>query len=258
MFKLKALGDPQNPEHLKNIKLSLLVGIRRGIMERADLFDLIQQLDLDISQAALERAFFHSSYVNESSENLESNERLEFLGDAVIELAVSQHLFLEYPLSEGELTKIKSVVVSGPVLARKCRDLGLSAYLYLGKGEEDAGGRTRRSILSDLYEAFVGILFLECGFDPTAEFVLSQLEGEIEAAVEGKNYRDYKTMLQEIAQSRGSRPVYSLIESRGADHQKEFTVKVELNGETGLGVGRRVKDAEQAAAKELFHIIRSE
>jgi ribonuclease-3 len=227
-------------------------------MERADLSRLIQQLDLDISKETLERAFFHSSYVNEISDDLESNERLEFLGDAVIELAVSQHLFVTYPMSEGELTKIKSVVVSGPVLARKSSDLELSSYIYLGKGEEEAGGRLRRSILSDLFEAFVGILFLNSGFEVAAKFVLSQLQSEIEESVGGKNYRDYKTMLQEIAQSQGVRPIYSLIDSRGADHQKEFTVRVELKGESSEGTGGRVKDAEQAAAKELYQIIESE
>jgi len=221
-------------------------------MSRVDLSELIEQLDLDISQETLERAFFHSSYVNEIPEELESNERLEFLGDAVIELAVSEYLFLKFTESEGELTKIKSVVVSGPVLAEKAERLKLNDYLFLGRGEEDAGGRLRRSILSDLFESFVGILFLECGYDKACRFVLDQLEDEIQKAATGKVTRDYKTLLQEIAQSKGHRPIYTLVESRGADHQKEFTVQVELNGVIAIGTGTRVKDAEQAAAKELF------
>lgn len=227
-------------------------------MTRADLSLLIEKLNIEIDQETLERAFFHSSYVNEIPEELESNERLEFLGDAVIELAVSEHLFIKYDYNEGELTKIKSLVVSGPILADKALDLKLNDYLFLGKGEEEAGGRNRRSILSDLFESFVGILFLERGYESACGFVLEQLESEIENAAAGKNKRDYKTLLQEIAQSRGHRPIYSLIESRGADHQKEFTVQVDLDGLICQGIGTRVKDAEQAAAKQLYELIQIE
>ena len=227
-------------------------------MARANLSILIEKLDIDIDQETLERAFFHSSYVNEIPEEIDSNERLEFLGDAVIELAVSEYLFLKFDYDEGELTKIKSLVVSGPILAEKALALQLNDYLFLGKGEEEAGGRNRRSILSDLFESFVGILFLELGYEEACEFVLGQLEDEIQNAAIGKNKRDYKTLLQEIAQSRGHRPIYTLLESRGADHQKEFTVKVELDGLTSQGIGTRVKDAEQAAAKELYEQIQNE
>ncbi len=223
-----------------------------SIMAPADLSELISTLNLDASRQELEKAFYHSSYVNESDLEIESNERLEFLGDAVVELAISEYLYSRYPLSEGDLTKIKSVVVSEPILAARAKALKLSDYLFLGKGEEEAGGRTRRSILSDLFEAFVGILFLECGYAITSQFVLSQLKAEVEKVVTGQNFRDYKTLLQEIAQSQGTRPIYTLLESRGADHQKEFTVRVELNGEACQGTGRRVKDAEQAAARQLY------
>ncbi|MBI1730699.1 ribonuclease III [Candidatus Acetothermia bacterium] len=226
-------------------------------MAQTDLAELIQRLNLDISVSALERAFYHSSYVNEAAEPLESNERLEFLGDAVVELAVSEYLYSNFPYSEGELTKIKSVVVSEPILAVRTKVLNLNEYLFLGKGEEEAGGRSRRSILSDLFEAFVGAIFLECGYTTAAQFVLSQLKDEMAIVIEGKNFRDYKTLLQEIAQSQGLRPIYTMIDARGADHQKEFTVQVELDGEVCTGTGHRVKDAEQEAAKGLYQRIQS-
>jgi len=221
-------------------------------MGRADLSQLKRKLNLKIPEEELRRAFFHSSYVNESPEELESNERLEFLGDAVLDLAVSEYLYRNYPLSEGELTKIKSVVVSGSTLAARARALHLQDYLLLGRGEEEAGGRERSSILSDAFEALVGVIFLQEGYEAAARFVIRQLQGEIEKALKGEHRRDYKTLLQEEAQKQGLRPVYTLIEARGADHQKEFIVQVELNGQVGIGWGRRVKDAEQAAAKQLY------
>lgn len=221
-------------------------------MANRELSELKRTLSLDISEDELWCAFLHSSYVNEyEGENLESNERLEFLGDAVLDLAISEYLFQNYPLSEGELTRIKSAVVSGSTLANRARALGLQHYLFLGRGEEESGGRERGSILSDVFEALVGVLFLEQGYEEAAQFVLRELEGDIEKVLKGEHRRDYKTLLQEEAQRRGLRPVYALIESRGADHQKEFTVQVELDGQTGSGSGRRIKDAEQAAAKQL-------
>lgn len=213
---------------------------------------LRQSLDLPVDEAGLQAAFLHSSYVNESPESgLTSNERLEFLGDAVIDLAVSEYLFENVPHAEGRLTRIKAVVVSGPTLAARARELGLQDYLYLGRGEEVSGGRERESILSDTFEALVGVVFTHCGYDEAARFVLDRLEDDIEKALRGEHRRDYKTLLQERAQRQGLRPIYSLVASEGADHAKHFTVRVQLNGETAEGEGRRVKDAEQAAAKRL-------
>jgi len=217
-----------------------------------DLSELKRRLKVGIPTEQLQKAFYHSSYVNESTEGLESNERLEFLGDAVLDLAVSEYLYRNYPLSEGELTKIKSVVVSGPTLAARARELKLQRYLLLGRGEEECGGRERASILSDAFEALVGVIFLECGYEAAAQFVLGELKEEIERALKGKHRRDYKTLLQEEAQKQGLRPVYTLLEAIGADHQKEFVVKVELGGQVSVGRGHRVKDAEQAAAKGLY------
>ena len=209
-------------------------------------------LDLPLGEAELQAAFLHSSYVNEAPEsNLQSNERLEFLGDAVVDLAVSEYLFENVPHAEGRLTRIKAVVVSGPTLAARSRALNLQDCLYLGRGEEVSGGRSRESILSDTFEALVGVIFTHCGYDASARFVLDQLEDDIEKALRGEHRRDYKTLLQECAQRQGLRPIYAVIASEGADHAKHFTVRVDLNGESAEGEGRRVKDAEQAAAKRL-------
>lgn len=229
----------------------------RETMTAEDLSELKEKLQLDIPEEELERAFLHSSYVNENPEGQESNERLEFLGDAVLNLAISEYLFRHYSLSEGELTKIKSVVVSGPTLAQHARALHLQKYLFLGRGEVEGGGRERGSILSDAFEALVGVIFLWQGYAAAARFVLRELQGEIEKAYQGEHRFDYKTLLQEEAQRRGLRPIYTLIEARGADHQKEFTVQVELAGQVAVGWGRRVKAAEQDAARQLYERLTS-
>jgi ribonuclease-3 len=226
-------------------------------MTEGDLSELKKKLKLEIPEEELQRAFLHSSFVNENSSELESNERLEFLGDAVLDLAISDHLFRHDFRSEGELTKIKSIVVSGPTLAKRARALGLQRYLFLGKGEAEGGGRERSSILSDAFEALVGIIFLQKGYEFAAQFVLRELQEEIDKALQGEHRFDYKTLLQEEAQRRGARPVYTLMEARGADHQKEFTVRVELEGEVAVGCGRRVKAAEQEAARQLYERLRS-
>lgn len=222
-------------------------------MSRAEIEALKSQLKLAIDPAELEKAFWHSSYVNESAGKLDSNERLEFLGDAVIELAVSDYLFERFQaLSEGELTKIKSVVVSGPVLAEKAKELGLNQCLFLGKGEAEAGGRERGSILAAAFEALVGLLFAHAGYERTRQFVLEHLKSEIDKVECGQHRQDYKTLLQEEAQRLGLKPSYTLLSAEGLDHRKEFTVKVEVAAHMGIGRGRNKKEAEQAAAKQVY------
>ena len=227
-------------------------------MSRAEIEALKSRLKLAIDEADLEKAFLHSSYINESPEKLDSNERLEFLGDAVIELAVSDYLFGRFKaLSEGELTKIKSVVVSGPVLAEKAKELGLDKCLLLGKGEAEAGGRERRSILAAAFEALVGLLFAHEGYERTRQFVLEHLKAEIDKVERGQHRKDYKTLLQEAAQSLGLKPVYRLLYAEGLDHRKEFTVQVEVASHVGIGRGRSKKEAEQAAAKQVYFKLAS-
>lgn len=199
------------------------------------------------------RPFRHSSYVNESPQPIESNERLEFLGDAVVELAVAEYLFANYPgLPEGELTKIKSVVVSGPVLAEQALELGLDHCLLLGHGEEESGGRQRRSLLGDAFEALIGLIFERLGYRRASLLVVELLQDEIVRVAVGEHRRDYKTLLQEWAQARAQKPIYILVGTEGADHCKEFTVRVEVNGLMALGRGRSKKEAEQIAAQQLY------
>ncbi len=200
-----------------------------------------------------ERPFRHSSYVNEQLPGLESNERLEFLGDAVIELAVAEYLFKNYPdRTEGELTKIKSVVVSGSVLAEKARELRLDQCLLLGRGEEESGGRSNSKLLGDAFEALMGLIFAHYGYERAAALVRKFLQPEIERVAAGRHRQDYKTLLQEWAQEQHQKPIYTLITSAGEDHCKEFTVRVEVNELWALGKGRSKKAAEQDAARRLY------
>jgi ribonuclease-3 len=222
-------------------------------VSREAIIVLRDRLGLDLSLEILEQPFRHSSFVNESAQKLESNERLEFLGDAVVELVVGTYLYENYPqLSEGELTKIKSVVVSGPVLAEKAKELNLDRCLLLGRGEEESGGRVRGSILGDAFEALVGIIYSEIGYEKAAQLVLDCLQGEIERVARGQHRRDYKTLLQELAQELGYKPMYTLLEAVGEDHRKEFTVRVVVASQEGMGRGHSKKEAEQAAAKQLY------
>lgn len=213
----------------------------------------------ELTLEELERPFRHSSYVNEQPPGLESNERLEFLGDAVIELAVAEHLFKNYPeRTEGELTKIKSVVVSGSVLAEKARELRLDQCLLLGHGEEESGGRSNSKLLGDAFEALMGLIFALYGYERAAQVILKLLHPEIERVAEGRHRRDYKTLLQEWAQEQHQKPVYTLVSSEGEDHCKEFTVRVEVNGLSAVGRGRSKKAAEQDAARRLYAQILGE
>jgi ribonuclease III len=203
----------------------------------------------EISLAALT----HKSFVNEHrSEGLLDNERLEFLGDAVIDLAVSHRLMERFPdAREGELSKIRAAVVDEPGLARMARELDLGGLLRLGRGEELTGGREKSSLLADAMEAVVAALYLGGGLEPVLA-LLDRFLGEAFArAAAGTLDRDFKTQLQELAQSRlRASPRYRVTAEHGPDHSKVFEVELELKGEViGRGAGRSKKDAEQAAAR---------
>lgn len=216
-----------------------------------------EKLGLDIGGNALREAFLHSSYTGElQDKKLKSNERLEFLGDAVIDLVINHYLIENFEnLSEGELTKIKSVVVSGPVLAERARELELGEYLLLGCGEEESGGRERTSILGDTFEALVGTIFLNRGYPKAKQFVIENLREEIKLVINKQHRRDYKSLLQEETQAKfGVKPVYTMIKEEGADHRKEFTIAVTIDQAKirAKGRGKNKKEAEQAAAKQAY------
>ncbi|HBR10360.1 ribonuclease III [Candidatus Bipolaricaulota bacterium] len=220
---------------------------------------LAKRIRTKISLEALELAFLHSSYVNEYGDERGSNERLEFLGDAVLGLTVTSYLFSQFPDSdEGRLTKAKSVVVSRPVLCAKAIELNLPDYLWLGKGEEANGGRKRSSTLANAFEALIGVIFLERGYQAAAKFVVSQLKDEIDEVMsEQSATNDYKSLLQELAQRLfNCRPIYTVSEDKKTlEHQKGFIARIAVAGHRGKGRGRSKKQAEQAAAKQLYLIL---
>lgn len=198
-------------------------------------------------------AVTHRSYVNEHpGEGLEDNERLEFLGDAVIDLAVSHRLMERFPgASEGELSKMRAAVVDEPGLAVLARSLELGSLLRLGRGEELTGGREKPSLLADALEAVVAAVYLEGGLPAVLGLVDRHLGEILDRAGAGTLDRDFKTQLQEVAQSRFRlAPRYRVVAELGPDHAKRFDVEVELRGEVvGRATGRSKKDAEQAAAR---------
>jgi ribonuclease III len=198
-------------------------------------------------------AVTHKSFVNEHrGEGLCDNERLEFLGDAVLDLAVSQRLMEQFPSArEGELSKIRAAVVDEAGLARIARTLDLGPLLRLGRGEELTGGREKSSLLADAVEAVVAALYLGGGLGPVLALIDRFLGDAFARAADGTLDRDYKTQLQELAQSRlRVSPRYRVVAEHGPDHSKVFDVELELRGEVvGKGAGRSKKDAEQAAAK---------
>lgn len=208
----------------------------------------------------LNTALTHSSYANEHNLHIsKSNERLEFLGDTVVNLVVSQYLFKKYPFyPEGELTKIRAKVVCEHSLAWVARGLNLGKYLLLGKGEESTGGRDRESILGDASEAMVGAIFMDSNFNTVNYLLLSNFETDIvRAVVKGNLFIDYKTELQEKLQRvTKDRIEYILIKEEGPDHNKLFHMDVTVGGEAiGSGMGKNKKEAEQMAAKEALILL---
>ena len=197
----------------------------------------------------LEHALCHSSYANERHwDRLQNNERLEFLGDAVLELVTSEFLYQNYPtMPEGEATRTRASIVCEQTLALCARDLGLGEWLRLGKGEELTGGRDRDSITSDAMEALLGAIYLDGGFANAKEFVHHFILNDIEHK---KLFYDSKTILQEQIQSETEEPIhYELVKEEGPDHNKRFTVNVVLGEKVlGSGSGRTKKAAEQEAA----------
>ena len=213
-----------------------------------------KSLSLDFNDKLLiQRALTHKSYPNENRRlNLKDNERLEFLGDSVLSLSVSTYIFNKFSdFPEGELAKMRAVIVSAPILAEVAKRIELGQFLFLGKGEEMTGGRERDSILADTMEAIFGALYLDQGFTAAADFILELLKIDIINVAEGNHIQDYKTMLQEVIQENGNlRPEYEVIDEEGPDHNKTFIVAVKLKEDSlGSGQGSSKKEAEQEAAK---------
>ncbi len=199
----------------------------------------------------LEIALTHSSFANEAGDHREHNERYEFLGDAVLELCVTQHLFKCFPdAREGELTKLRARLVSKPALAERAQELGLHEHLLLGKGEESQGGRSRHSLLSNTFEALLGAIYLDGGFSAAKCWVEEVFAAHWPQESLLRQQKDYKSQLQEKTQQLFKiRPVYTLVGSSGPEHEKVFEVRLSIcNGLQVTACGGSVKKAEQKAA----------
>ena len=205
----------------------------------------------------LEKALTHSSYCREHGvESRDSNERLEFLGDAFFDAVISEELYQRLEkVDEGKLTKTRALIVCEKSLASVALRLGVGNFLNLGKGEEHSGGRKRESILADALEAIVAAIYLDGGFEAMRQFVAREFASAIEDALEGKLFADYKTQVQEVLQKRGKNTKIRYVTDReeGPDHDKTFYVHLVCDGETmGRGSGKTKKEAEQNAARETL------
>ena len=205
----------------------------------------------------LHEALSHSSYANEHKHGRNSNERLEFLGDSVLSIVVSEHLFSHFKhLPEGDLTKIRASLVCEKALYEFSHKIELGKYILLGKGEENSGGRERPSIIADAFEAVIAAIFLDGGMEAAREYVLGFIPENLDKN-RSKALNDYKTVLQEIIQRNPEEKVeYVLKDQSGPDHNRVFVVQVMLNSNViGTGEGRSKKQAEQMAAKEALELM---
>ena len=207
------------------------------------------------NQALLTEALCHSSYANEKR-TLNCNERLEFLGDSVLSIVVSDHIFEHYKhMPEGDLTKMRASLVCEKALFEFSKKIDLGSFIFLGKGEEMTGGRTRPSIVSDAFEAVIAAIYLDGGMEVVSKYILSFLPENI--TPDFSVFHDYKTALQEVIQKNPEEKIeYHLKGESGPDHNKQFTVQVLLNSNViGEGTGRSKKTAEQLAAKEALSLM---
>lgn len=205
----------------------------------------------------LQKALTHSSYANENKDkHLDSNERLEFLGDSVLGMIVARTIFTKYPnMPEGKMTKLRAQLVCEEALHRIALELNLGEYIRLGRGEERSGGRERVSILADAVEAIIAAMFLDGGIDVAEDFIKRYVL--IGLKVEFSNVIDYKTKLQEeIQKTAGNHISYEMVGEEGPDHKKTFTARVLVNNKAvGEGVGHTKKEAEQAAAAKALEAM---
>lgn len=201
----------------------------------------------------LKKALTHTSYANEK--RIESNEKLEFLGDSILEFISSKYLYSNYPsLKEGEMTKVRATVVCEKNLYKIAKKHNFSEFLYLGKSEQLTGGKDRPAILADSVEAIIAAMYLDGGLKEVEKFIINNLKEEIEIATKHVGDRDYKTVLQEKLQEHGDvRIVYEITKEEGPDHNKSFEAQVSLNGKVlAKGKGKSKKEAHMQAAKKAL------
>ena len=213
--------------------------------------ELLKNFNIDTNNQELYlRALTHTSFANEHKET--SYERLEFLGDAVLELVISEYLYNNKNLSEGEMTKLRSHYVCENANYEYSISLNLNEYLRLGHGEEESGGRYRKAIVADIFEAFIGAMFLDKGFTFVRNFIYEKIIPIIENS-DTDFFDDYKSLLQELVQTEKRSLVYEVINEEGPAHNKTFTILVKINDVVyGKGVAHSKRDAEQLAAKDAL------
>lgn len=239
--------------------------IELNLSQKKQLLQFQKNFQLSFQNISLlELALTHTSYANENRLYLKehkNNERLEFLGDAVLDLIITEYLyeFMDFA-NEGELAKARSAIVCEQALSKIAFEIKLGSFLFLGKGEEKSGGRERKSLLADAFEALIGAIYLDAGFEKARGFVLTFMKETISQVLDQKNEKDYKTLLQEFVQKTyQSTPSYHLVSESGPDHNKSFFIQVLVDTKYfGPVKGKNKKEAEQAAAKlasEFFHLI---
>jgi len=234
-----------------------LKNFKRGMeVKRENLSELEERINYSFKDKnLLIEALTHSSWAHEGKNSKISNERLEFLGDSVLSLVISEYLYKNRKdLEEGSLSKYRAEIVCEPSLARCAREIGLGNFLLIGKGEEMTGGRERDSLLADAMEALLAAVYLDGGLEVVRNIILDLFRNIIEEVLEGLIYRDYKTKLQEVVQSMGiGKITYELVKEIGPDHNKTFITKVRIGDVAlGEGYGKSKKEAEQAAAMEAL------
>jgi ribonuclease III len=206
----------------------------------------------------LKLALTHRSYVNEHKSVNEHNERLEFLGDAVLELIISDYLFKKYPKRpEGELTSFRAALVRTDSLANTSRELDIGKYLMLSKGEEDTGGRKKNYLLANAFEAIVGAIYIDKGYEQSRDFVLGYLIKKLEYIVKHRLDIDSKTKIQEVIQEKYKvTPIYEIVSEKGPDHEKTFTVVIKIEDNIiGKGTGMSKQKAEEKAAQKGLNYL---
>lgn len=222
-----------------------------------DTAPLLASLDVELDESFLRLALTHRSFANEHG-HLPNNERLEFLGDAVLGLSIAARLYEKYPTRpESDISKMRASIVSRFGLADIAREMGLGAFILLGKGEANSNGRDKDSILADTTEALFGAIYLQHGFETARRVILALFAEKVDAAVSTRNHMDWKTSLQELcAERKLPTPEYSAT-SAGPEHNQVFTAQVHVDGQLlGEGVGPNKKQAEQQAAEKATLIIR--
>lgn len=227
-----------------------------------DLTDIEARLGMTFKdKTLLQRSVVHRSYLNEYvSFPLMDNERLEFLGDAVIDFVVAEFLYNHYPeMDEGQLTRLRAALVRTESLAEQAELLDIGAHLRLGRGEVANGGRSRPNTLCAAFEALIGAVYLDQGIDVVTKLIVERFLPVAERVLQSQSDRDAKSLLQELTQAEAQTiPVYHIIAERGPDHAKEFTVEVRFNGKTiGTGHGRSKQSAEQSAARDALDRVQS-